>query len=104
MLQDEVYRISREVIRNAFAHAAAGRIEMEIRYDQDQLRLRIRDDGNGIDPKILEGRRTVRTLWYTRHARAGTVNWGATGFLERDGRRHRGAVDGSRGYGVRKAP
>ena len=54
MLQDEVYRISREVIRNAFAHAAASHIEVEIRYDQDQLRLRVRDDGKGIDPKILQ--------------------------------------------------
>lgn len=54
MLQDEVYRISREVIRNAFAHAAASLIEVEIRYDQDQLRLRVRDDGKGIDPKVLE--------------------------------------------------
>ena len=55
MFQDEVYRISREVIRNAFAHAAASRIEVEIRYDHDLLRLRIRDDGKGIDPKVLEG-------------------------------------------------
>ena len=54
MLQDEIYRISREVIRNAFAHAAASHIEVEIRYDQDQLRLRVRDDGKGIDPKVLE--------------------------------------------------
>ncbi len=54
MLQDEVYRISREVIRNAFAHAAASHIEVEIRYDPDQLRLRVRDDGRGIDPKVLE--------------------------------------------------
>jgi len=54
MLQDEVYRISREVIRNAFAHAGASHIESEIRYDQDRLRVRIRDDGKGIDPKILE--------------------------------------------------
>jgi len=54
MLQDEVYRISREVIRNAFGHAVASRIEVEIRYDQDQLRVRFRDDGKGIDPKILE--------------------------------------------------
>lgn len=55
MLQDEVYRISREVIRNAFAHAAASHIELEIRYDPDQLRLRVRDDGKGIDPKVLAG-------------------------------------------------
>ena len=54
MFQDEVYRICREVIRNAFAHAVASHIEVEIRYDQDQLRVRIRDDGKGIDPKILE--------------------------------------------------
>jgi ligand-binding sensor domain-containing protein/signal transduction histidine kinase len=54
MLQDEVYRISREVVRNAFAHAAASHIEVEIRYEYGQLRVRIRDDGNGIDPKILE--------------------------------------------------
>jgi len=54
MFQDEVYRISREIIRNAFAHAAASHIEVEIRYDRDQLRVRIRDDGKGIDFKILE--------------------------------------------------
>jgi signal transduction histidine kinase/ligand-binding sensor domain-containing protein len=53
-LQDEVYRIAREVLRNAFRHAGAGQIETEIRYDKDQLRLRIRDDGKGIDPKVLE--------------------------------------------------
>jgi signal transduction histidine kinase/ligand-binding sensor domain-containing protein len=54
MLQGEVYRISREVIRNAFAHAFASHIEVEIRYDQDQLRVRVRDDGKGIAPKILK--------------------------------------------------
>jgi signal transduction histidine kinase/ligand-binding sensor domain-containing protein len=55
ILQDEVFRIAREVIRNAFAHAAASLVEVEIRYDQDQLRLRVRDDGKGIDPKVLAG-------------------------------------------------
>ena len=54
MLQDEVYRISREVVRNAFAHAAAGHIELEIRYDPGQLRLRIRDDGRGIAREVLD--------------------------------------------------
>jgi signal transduction histidine kinase len=53
MLQDEVYRIAREVIRNAFHHAAASRIEVEVHYDEDRLRLRIRDDGKGIDPEVV---------------------------------------------------
>ncbi len=55
-LQDEVYRIAREVIRNAFNHAAASHIEVEIRYDARQLRLRVRDDGKGIDAKVLLSR------------------------------------------------
>jgi signal transduction histidine kinase/ligand-binding sensor domain-containing protein len=54
MLQDELYRIAREVIRNAFTHAAASRIEVEILYDRNQLRLRIRDNGRGIAPEILK--------------------------------------------------
>jgi signal transduction histidine kinase len=52
-LQDEVYRIAREILRNAFMHAEATRIEVEVRYDAHALRLRIRDNGKGIDPKIL---------------------------------------------------
>jgi signal transduction histidine kinase len=54
LLLEEIYRIGREVIRNAFSHAEASRIEVEIRYDESQLRLRIRDNGKGIDPKVLE--------------------------------------------------
>jgi ligand-binding sensor domain-containing protein/signal transduction histidine kinase len=53
LLRDEVYRIAGEALRNAFRHAQAGRIEVEIRYDERQLRLRMRDDGKGIDPKLL---------------------------------------------------
>ena len=57
--RDEIYRIAREVLRNAFRHAHAGRIEAEIRYDRAMFRLRIRDDGKGIDPSVLhEGSRT----------------------------------------------
>jgi signal transduction histidine kinase len=55
IFQDEVYRIAREVLRNAFRHARARKIEAEIRYDDRLLRLRIRDDGKGIAPEVLEG-------------------------------------------------
>jgi signal transduction histidine kinase len=53
ILRDEVYRIAGEALRNAFKHAQAQRIEVEIRYDERQLRVRVRDDGKGIDPKHL---------------------------------------------------
>ena len=58
ILRDEAYRIAGEALRNAFGHAQAQRIEVEIRYDKKQLRLRVRDDGNGFDAKTLhrEGR------------------------------------------------
>ncbi|HXJ93686.1 MAG TPA: ATP-binding protein [Terriglobia bacterium] len=51
--RDEVYRIAGEALRNAFRHAQARQVEVEIRYDRQQLRLRIRDDGRGIDPQLL---------------------------------------------------
>ena len=54
ILRDEVYRVAGEALRNAFRHANAHHIEVEIRYDERRFRLRIRDDGKGIDPKLLE--------------------------------------------------
>jgi signal transduction histidine kinase/ligand-binding sensor domain-containing protein len=54
MVQDEVYRIGREMLRNAFRHAQAGLIEAEIRYDDSLFRLRVRDNGKGFDSKILK--------------------------------------------------
>jgi len=53
ILRDEVYRIAGEAMRNAFRHGDAHHIEVEIRYDKRQLRLRMRDDGKGIGPKVL---------------------------------------------------
>jgi signal transduction histidine kinase/ligand-binding sensor domain-containing protein len=55
ILRDEIYRIACEALRNAFRHAQAGQIEVELRYDETQFRLRIRDNGKGIDPKVLVG-------------------------------------------------
>jgi ligand-binding sensor domain-containing protein/signal transduction histidine kinase len=53
VLGDEVYRIAAEALRNAFRHAHAQRIEVEILYGDRWLRLRVRDDGKGIDPMFL---------------------------------------------------
>ena len=71
ILRDDVYRIALEALRNAFKHADAKAIEAEIVYG-DSLRVRIRDDGKGIDPAIMnEGR--------SRH-------YGIPGMRERAGR------------------
>ncbi len=56
IIRDEVYRIAAEALRNAFRHAQAKQIEVEIRYDHDQFRMRVRDDGKGIDPVVLSGK------------------------------------------------
>jgi signal transduction histidine kinase len=53
ILRDEIYRIAVEALRNAFQHARARQIEVEIHYEERQLRLQVRDDGKGIDPKVL---------------------------------------------------
>jgi signal transduction histidine kinase len=53
ILRDDIYRIVREALRNSFHHAKASKIEAEIKYGERLLRLRIRDDGLGIDPKHL---------------------------------------------------
>jgi signal transduction histidine kinase/sugar lactone lactonase YvrE len=53
ILRDEIYRIAAEALRNAFRHAHARKVEVEIHYDDEQFRLRMRDDGKGIDPAVL---------------------------------------------------
>jgi signal transduction histidine kinase/ligand-binding sensor domain-containing protein len=69
VIREETYRIALELLRNAFRHAKAHRIETEIRYDDDMLRLRIRDDGKGMDLKVLQG--------------DGSGHWGLRGIRER---------------------
>ena len=52
ILRDDIYRIAGEALRNAFRHARAHRIEVEIQYDDEQLQIRAGDDGVGIDPAV----------------------------------------------------
>lgn len=53
MVRDEIYQIAAEALRNSRRHAQASAIEVELRYEEQQLRLRVRDNGKGIDPKFL---------------------------------------------------
>jgi len=57
LLRDEVYRIGREALINAFRHARANQIEVTLTYTSNKLRLLVRDDGCGIDPDILRSGR-----------------------------------------------
>jgi streptogramin lyase/signal transduction histidine kinase len=57
LVATELYYIATEALRNAFQHAQAQRIEVEISYHPQELRLRVRDNGKGIDPKVLEAAR-----------------------------------------------
>jgi signal transduction histidine kinase/ligand-binding sensor domain-containing protein len=51
--RDELYRIGYEAIRNACAHSTGSRLEVTLQYAQD-LSLRVRDNGVGIDPHVLD--------------------------------------------------
>jgi signal transduction histidine kinase/ligand-binding sensor domain-containing protein len=56
LVRDEIYRIAAEALRNAFNHAQAKRIEAELHYDDHEVRVRIRDNGRGIEPHVAGGR------------------------------------------------
>jgi signal transduction histidine kinase len=53
ILRDDIYKITTEALRNAFRHAEATDVEVEIRYDRAQFRLRVQDDGQGFDEALL---------------------------------------------------
>jgi signal transduction histidine kinase len=69
VIRDEVYRIGREAVINAFQHSGANRIEVEVEFAAKGLRVTVRDDGRGIDPQLLESGREG--------------HWGLAGMRER---------------------
>jgi len=68
-IRDEVYRIGREALVNAFRHSGAGTIDLHLEYAPNQLRILVLDDGCGIDPKVLQTGRDG--------------HWGLSGMRER---------------------
>jgi signal transduction histidine kinase len=51
IVRDEIYRIGYEAIRNACQHSFASQFDVELKYAQD-LSVRVKDNGNGIDPVV----------------------------------------------------
>jgi signal transduction histidine kinase len=52
-IHHEIYRIGREALFNAFRHSSAKRVEFELEYTDNDLRMRVRDNGCGIDHHVL---------------------------------------------------
>ena len=48
--QGHLYRIFQEALQNAIRHGSAKNVDVELRADQRQGKLRIQDDGSGFDP------------------------------------------------------
>ncbi len=69
VIGDEALHIGHEALVNAFRHARATAVEVEIEYAPKYFRILVRDNGCGIDPKIL------------RSGREG--HWGLSGMRER---------------------
>jgi signal transduction histidine kinase len=69
IIRDEVYRIGREAVVNAFRHSQGNTIEVELEYSAKHLRILVRDDGAGIDPEVLQSGRDG--------------HWGLAGMRER---------------------
>ena len=53
ILRDEVFMIGREALLNAFRHSGARKVEVEVAFPANELRLRVRDDGCGVEPEVL---------------------------------------------------
>ena len=57
LARDAVYQISREALANTFRHARSAHVEVDIEYLRHALIVRVRDDGCGMAPEVLdEGR------------------------------------------------
>jgi PAS domain S-box-containing protein len=53
-IRNEIYRIGREALVNAFSHSGAKRVELELEYSDKELCMRVRDNGCGMDPRVVE--------------------------------------------------
>jgi signal transduction histidine kinase/ligand-binding sensor domain-containing protein len=67
---DEVFCIAREALTNAFRHAAASRIVVELDYQRRRFTFSCRDNGRGFDSGVVQASQT-------------NGHWGLRGMAER---------------------
>ncbi len=88
LIRDDIYCIVREAVRNAFHHANAGHIDVEIHYTGPNFLIYVRDDGVGMTADVISQKR-----------RAG--HWGIQGMKERAASFGGGvSIDSKRGVGT----
>ena len=68
-IQDQLFLIGREAVTNALRHSHATKIEIEVQYLCDLLRVFVRDNGCGINPEAV-------------HKKSDS-HWGLSGMRER---------------------
>jgi signal transduction histidine kinase len=76
VVRDEMYRIGREALGNAFRHSSGSVVTVEVTYTADAFVLRICDDGKGIDVDILRDGRPGH--WGINNMRERARNIGAS--------------------------
>jgi signal transduction histidine kinase len=54
IVREEILMIGREAAANAFRHAGADNIEIDVTFGDTMLQLRVRDDGQGIGGALLD--------------------------------------------------
>jgi len=54
VLEDNLLRICEEAVSNAVKHARPGQVEVTLEFNAENVQLRVRDDGCGFDPALLE--------------------------------------------------
>jgi signal transduction histidine kinase/streptogramin lyase len=69
LVRDDVLQVAREAFRNAVTHASANLVQVHVNWGLDRFSLSVRDDGVGLDPKLI--------------AQGRDGHWGLQGMRER---------------------
>ena len=74
-IQEQLFLIGREAVMNALRHSTATKIEVEVQYLRDLLRVFVRDNGRGINPEAVQ--KGSDSHWGLRGMRERAENIGA---------------------------